>query len=95
MFQRARVTGTLAVALRGRQVRDLPEVLGKARELGRRMAGDIRARRRYPLQGLGGRLVNALLMRPMMGRAIVRHREQGLQAVYAELVRKGLLAPAA
>lgn len=40
-------------------------------------------------------MVNGLLMRPMMSRGIRRHREQGLQAVYAELVRKGLLAPAA
>lgn len=35
VFQRTRVSGTLAVPLRGRHVRDLPDVLEKARALGR------------------------------------------------------------
>ena len=91
VFQRARVSGSLALALRGRQALDMPEALDKAQRLGRRMAEDILGRRAYPLQGLGARLVNRLLMRPMMGQAIEKHREQGLQAVYANLVERGLL----
>jgi multimeric flavodoxin WrbA len=91
VFQRARVSGTLAVTLRGRQAGEVPGALGRARRLGRALAEDIRRRRAYPLQGLGVRLMNRLLMRPMMGQAIARNREQGLQAVYANLVERGLL----
>ncbi len=91
VFQRARVSGALALTLRGRQVRDIPQALGQARRLGRRIVEDIRRRRGYPLQGLGIRILNRLLLRPMMGQAITRHREKGLQAVYANLVERRLL----
>ncbi len=91
VFQRARISGTLALTLRGRQVRDMPAALSQARRLGRRIAEDIRRRRDYPLQGLGTRILNRLLMRPMMSQAIRRHREKGLQAVFAELAARGLL----
>jgi hypothetical protein len=93
VFQRARVSGALAVSLHGRQVREMPGALQKARDLGRRLARDIRSRRGYPLQNLGTRVLNTLLMRPMMSQAIQRHR-QGLQAVYAELTAPGAAAPA-
>jgi len=92
VFQRARVSGSLAVALRGRQVRDVPGALEGARRLGRRLAEDIRRRRAYPLQALAVRLLNRLLLRPMMSQAIARNREKGLQAVYANLAERGLLA---
>jgi len=94
VFRRAQVSGTLAVALHGRHVRAIPEALKKAGKLGARIAEDIRCRRRYPLQNLGFRILNTLLMKPMLRRGIVRHRDRGLQAAYAELVRKGLLTPA-
>jgi multimeric flavodoxin WrbA len=91
VFQRGLVSGTLAVTLRGRQVHEVPGALDRARRLGRRLAEDIRRRHAYPLQGLGARLVNCLLIRPMMGQAIAGNRENGLQAVYANLVERGLL----
>jgi multimeric flavodoxin WrbA len=91
VFQRARVSGTLAVALHGRQVREIPAALQQARGLGRRLARDIHGQRGYPLQNLWTRVLNSLLMRPMMSQAIQRHREKGLQAVYAELAARGLL----
>jgi hypothetical protein len=72
MFQRAYVSGTLGASLRGKQVSAMPQALAKARALGSRVASDIRAGRRYPLQNLAGRLPNALLMRPMLRKAIVR-----------------------
>jgi multimeric flavodoxin WrbA len=94
VFQRARVSCTLAVNLHGQRVQDLPDARQKAEALGRRLAEDIRRGRRYPLQGLRNRIFNSLLMRPMLGRGIRDHRDKGLRAVYAELVRKGLLQPA-
>jgi hypothetical protein len=91
VFQRARVSGSLAVTLRGRKVQDIPEALERARKLGLRIVEDIRCRRGYPLQGLGQRILNRLLLRPMMGRVITDRREKELRAVYANLVGRGLL----
>jgi multimeric flavodoxin WrbA len=91
VFRRAYVSGTLAVNLHGRHASALPSVLLKARALGRGMARDIREGRRYPLQNLPGRLLGALLLRPMMRQAIVSNRKS-MGGVYRELVRTGIVA---
>jgi multimeric flavodoxin WrbA len=85
VFRRAYVSGTLGVPLRGKQVSAM------AHALGGRIASDIRAGRRYPLQNLAGRLPNALFMRPMIRQAIVNNKE-AMKGVYQELVRTGIVA---
>lgn len=94
VFRLAYVSGTLGVPLRGRKVPSMPKVLSKARSLGRRMASDIRAGRRYPLQNLLGRLPNALFLRPMIRQAIVNNR-QVMNGVYEELVCTGVMGRSA
>jgi multimeric flavodoxin WrbA len=91
VFRRAYVTGTLGVQLRGQHVSALPRVLLKARALGRKMVSDIRNGRRYPLQNLGGRLPNALFLRPAIKQAILKNKE-AMNGVYEELVRSGIVA---
>jgi multimeric flavodoxin WrbA len=91
LFRRAYVSGTLAIHLRGKHVSALPDALRKARALGGRIAADIRAGRRYPLQNLLGRLPNALFLRPMIRQAIVANRA-AMRGVYEELVRTGIVA---
>ncbi len=95
VLQRARVSGTLAVTLRGRHVSQMPAALGSARRLGRRMAHDIAVGRRYPLQGLAAWLLTSLVIGPAIRRHVVANRDGALKGVYAELVRKGLLGRAA
>ena len=92
VFRRAYVSGTLGVHLRGQHVSALPQALLKARALGGRIAADIRTGRRFPLQNLAGRLPNALLMRPMIRKAIVNNKDM-MNGVYEELVRTGIVAP--
>jgi multimeric flavodoxin WrbA len=91
VFRRAYVSGTLGVPLRGKQVSAMPQALAKARALGGKIASDIRAGKRFPLQNLLGRLPNALLMRPMIWQAIVNNKET-MKGVYEELVRTGVVA---
>lgn len=93
VFRRAYVSGTLGVHLRGSKVSMMPKALQQARALGAKVASDAAAGKRFPLQNLGGRLPNALLMRPMLAKAIVAHRD-AMRGVYDELVRTGALAPA-
>ncbi len=92
VFRRAFVTGTLGVHLRGRQVSDLPQVLRKARALGRKMVCDMRNGRRFHLQNLTGRLPKALFLRPLIKQAILKNKE-AMRGVYEELVRSGICMP--
>jgi multimeric flavodoxin WrbA len=92
VFQRGFVSGTLGVHLRGKHVSTMPQALRKARELGRKIAADIRLGRRFPLQNLLGRLPNALILRPLIKKAILGNRKM-MNGVYAELVRSGILDP--
>jgi multimeric flavodoxin WrbA len=94
IFRRTRFSGGLEVSLKGRHVRDIPEAISKARELGARLARDIASQRPYVLQNLRTRVVNSLITRPLLRRAVVDNRENGFQGAYAELVRKGWLEPA-
>jgi multimeric flavodoxin WrbA len=91
VFRRAYVSGTLGVHLRGQHVSAMPQSLLKARALGSKVASDIRAGRRFPLQNLAGRLPNALLMRPMIRKAILGNKV-AMSGVYEELVRTGIVA---
>jgi multimeric flavodoxin WrbA len=91
VFRRAYVSGTLGVSLRGQHVSRMPQALSKARALGRKLVSDGKAEKRYPLQNVVGRLLNALLMRPLMKQAIVAHKD-AMRAVYEELVRTGVVS---
>jgi multimeric flavodoxin WrbA len=91
VFRRAYVSGTLGVHLRGQHVSAMPQAQLKARALGGKVASDIRAGKRFPLQNLAGRLPNALLMRPMIRKAILSNKD-AINGVYEELVRSGVVA---
>ncbi len=95
VLQRARVSGTLAVALRGRHASQIPAAMEAARRLGSRLARDIAGRRRYPLQGLASRLIYALLLAPVIRKHVTANRSGSMKGVYDELVRKGILQAAA
>lgn len=90
-FGRSYVTGCLGGKVGWGHARDDPVLVRKARRLGARMAEDIRKERRYPLQGLGGRVVQALFLRRMIARNILDNRGGSMAAVYADLRARGLL----
>ena len=90
VFRRGYVSGTLGVHMRGKHVSEMPQALDKARELGRKLADDIRLGRRFPFQNLLGRLPNALFLRPLIKKAILNNRK-AMKGVYAELVRSRIL----
>ncbi len=90
MFRQAYVSGTLSGHLRGQHVSAMARALLKVRVRGRRMASDIRAGRRFPLQNLAGRLPYALLLRPMIRQGIANNKE-AMKGVYEALVRTGIV----
>lgn len=90
-FGRGYVSGRLGVAVGDSRIdADSPAVM-KARALGRRMAHDIRRGRRYPLQQLGKRIMTRLMVRPVIVKNILAHRETSMRAVYDTLAAEGLL----
>ena len=93
VFRRGYVSGTLGVHLRGKHVSSLSGAMQTAASLGRGIVADFQAKRTFPLQNLLGRLPNALIMRPMIRKAIEQNKEV-MSGVHQELVRLGILSGA-
>jgi len=93
VFAKARVSGRLGAVLRGgKSVGDSPELLAKARRLGRKMVADFRSRRAFPWQNFFSRQINDWIMKPMIAKGIVEHSDNGMRGVYASLKARGLIA---
>ena len=93
VFAKARVTGRLGAVLRGgKNACESPELLAKARHLGRKMVADFRRRRAFPWQNFFSRQLNDRVMRPMIAKGIVKHSDNGMRGVYASLKERGLIA---
>ena len=90
-FGRAYASGSLGVLVGHGTVDRFPKQLDRAYRLGRKLARDITLRRRYPLQKLGDRVVNRLVVRRMILRNIRSHRDGRMKAVYANLTARGLI----
>jgi len=92
VFQRAFVSGRLAATLKGgKTAAESPKHTAAARRLGARVADDARRGRRYLLQNLPARLLNGVMMKPMLARGIAQYKEGDMRGVYENLVRRGLL----
>lgn len=91
LFRRGYISGSLGVSLRGKQAADLPEILARAGELGKRLVRDIRGQRRYRLQNLGGRILNRWILRPNFQKIILQNKNGAMKGVYENLNRRGLL----
>jgi multimeric flavodoxin WrbA len=90
-FGRGYVSGRLGVAVGDSRINPSGPTVTRARSLGRRMALDIRWRRRYPLQQLGKRLITRLIVRPMIVKNILTHRQTSMRAVFDALTTEGVL----
>lgn len=89
-FARSFASGYIGEGTRGgRQIDDA--ALQKARALGRKLVGDIKAGRRYVLQGLPGRIINSLLMKPAFTKYILGNREGDAKTLFESLKARGLL----
>jgi multimeric flavodoxin WrbA len=91
VFERGYGSGFLGASSGVNGVEHDPDALRKARELGRKLARDIRSGRRYSLQNPVGRLINRFILKPNFTRAIVDHREGPVKGVYENLVQRGML----
>lgn len=73
--------------------RELDErAIKNAQKLGAALAGDIKNRRRYAMQGLLKRITSGLILKPAFTRYILGNREGDAKALYESLKARGLLA---
>jgi multimeric flavodoxin WrbA len=92
LFKRAYLSGTLAAVLsKGITASESPKHLRQAQALGVRLAEDCRMGRTYPFQDVVARL-NRFLMRPLIAKGIVQHRQTDMHGVYENLATRGLLS---
>jgi len=93
VFERAYVSGKLTAKLSGgRKAAEMPKSLQDARSLGSRVAMDFTRERHHPFQRPVGRMIDAVMMRPLIAKGIVDHREGEMSGVYDNLIRRGLIA---
>jgi multimeric flavodoxin WrbA len=88
IFQRGYVSGILGA---GSSASKETKTLGKARELGRKIANDIKTGKNYPLQNIFGRLLMKFVMKPIMQKYILKNKEGDTKAVYQNLYERGLI----
>ena len=92
IFQRGYVSGTLGITLRkGIAASENPEAMKKARDLGRKMAQDIRNGNKYPLQNLSGRLLTGTLWKPMFSKGVLQYKNAEMKGVFENLNHRGLI----
>lgn len=90
-MQRAYVSGAFGIILRGgKTAAERPEVMEKARALGKKIARDVKQKSAYPLQNLFGRALHALFLRPLFKKAIMEHKTGAMKGVYENLRERGL-----
>ncbi|MDP4092622.1 MAG: flavodoxin family protein [Bacillota bacterium] len=89
-FQRGYVTGVLGVGVGWNEFDRKIKLKEEAYKLGGRMVSDIRSKRRYPLQNITGRVLNALVIRHFFIKNINRQKPQ-MEAVYKNLKSRNLI----
>ncbi|MHB9027227.1 MAG: flavodoxin family protein [Candidatus Latescibacterota bacterium] len=91
-MQRGYVSGALGVILRGgKTAAENPDALRKARSLGKKIAGDVKKKRTYPLQNPFGRMLHALFLRRFFKKAAVDYKDGPMKGVYENLRGRGLV----
>jgi multimeric flavodoxin WrbA len=91
-LQRAYVSGSLGLTLRGgKPAAQNPDALRQARALGEKIAVDIKNKRTHPLQNLSGRVLHAVLLRPMFKNMAKKYGTGMMKGVYENLKGGGLV----
>ena len=83
-----RISGILGVSI-GHG--DATAALPQARDLGRKIADDIQTQQKYPFQKLLESLVRALILKPLMRKNVLEHKNGEMKGVYEYWLAKGYI----
>lgn len=82
-------SGILGIAIDWDHVKNYPEHLDKAYSLGETLVDDIRNEKKYYTQKLFTKIINALIIKKIMKKNILEHKDDRMKAVYNYLVKEG------
>lgn len=91
VYGRGYVCGTYGLAVKDKKASEYPDSLEACRALGKKMVGDIKDKKTFPMQNLGLRIINKLFVRPNMSRFIIEKKDGIYKAIYESLNRQGVL----
>lgn len=83
-----RISGILGVSI-GHG--DATAALLQARDLGRKIVDDIQTQRKYPFQKLLESLMRALILKPLMRKNVLEHKNGEMKGVYEYWLAKGYI----
>lgn len=91
IFKRGYATGILGVHIGWDSVEKHPKYLEAAYSLGRKMVEDIKLGRKYPIQNLFNRALNALIVKKVFINNIRENKSGSMKAVYDNLAERGII----
>ncbi|UCG70120.1 MAG: flavodoxin family protein [Thermoplasmata archaeon] len=86
------VSGTFGFNVKHGKAQDHPEAASKARKLGKRIVEDISLGRKYRLQRLGNKLLHKIIIKPIMLKNIMEHKDLEMKSVYLYLRDAGYIS---
>ncbi len=90
-FKKGYITGTLGVNVDWNHVNDYPKYIKKAKRLGEKIVNDINSEKKYRIQGIFGKLLNHLVLKRVMKKNILKHKDNKMKAVYDYLNEKDVI----
>lgn len=89
IYGRAFNSGNIAAPLKGRELKDCPEILESANSLGKKLVNDINKQEPYKYQNLIHRIIVKLFIRPQFSKVIKRNKDDFQKAIYEYLHKNG------
>lgn len=90
-WDRGYVTGSMGVVRGWQRVDEMPEVLTRAGDLGRKLVGDIRHKPTYPLQNIVDRTVTKVFVQNAIRQNVIENKDGKMKAVYEILSSRGVI----
>lgn len=91
LMRKGYITGKLAVHLKSKTVKEMPDVMEKALLLGKKITDDIQKGKSYPLQNFPTRLILDKIVKPNFLKIIMKNRDGKLRGVYNYLFAHNMI----
>jgi multimeric flavodoxin WrbA len=91
--QRGFMTGYIGAAIGNDRIETKQKEMEKAYKLGIKLVNDIKTGKKYPFQRLFDRMITALIVRKIILNNIYQNKDDGMKAVYENLVGRNLIKP--
>jgi multimeric flavodoxin WrbA len=91
VFKRGYVSGFLGVSIGAEGIVNDSATLIMSRNLGRKIARDIKNKKKYTFQKIFGRLINFFFIKPLFRKVILKNKDGNMKVVYNNLKQRELI----